>query len=122
LIESLQKPQIFDHPTEGFELVETHISYVLLAGPLAYKFKKPVNFGFLDFSTLEKGRFYCEEETPGEVGRFGSGLQRVALPLIRTIDCPLPQETPDGPANRGAREKRDVPDASGPEGITTDPA
>lgn len=62
LIQSLQKPQIFDHPTEGFELVETHISYVLLAGPLAYKFKKPVNFGFLDFTTLEKRRFYCEEE------------------------------------------------------------
>jgi len=62
LIQSLQKPQIFDHPTEGFELVETHISYVLLAGPFAYKFKKPVNFGFLDFTTLGKRRFYCEEE------------------------------------------------------------
>lgn len=62
LIQNLQKPQIFDHPTEGFELVETHISYVLLAGAFAYKFKKPVNFGFLDFTTLEKRRFYCEEE------------------------------------------------------------
>jgi aminoglycoside phosphotransferase family enzyme len=62
LIQSLQKPQIFDHSTDGFELVETHISYVLLAGPFAYKFKKPVNFGFLDFTTLEKRRFYCEEE------------------------------------------------------------
>ena len=62
LIQSLQKPQIFDHPSGGFELVETHISYVLLVGPFAYKFKKPVNFGFLDFTTLEKRRFYCEEE------------------------------------------------------------
>ncbi|MGH8565428.1 MAG: AAA family ATPase [Gammaproteobacteria bacterium] len=62
MIQSLQKRQIFDHPTEGFELVETHISYVLLVGPFAYKFKKSVNFGFLDFTTLEKRRFYCEEE------------------------------------------------------------
>lgn len=43
-------------------MVETHISCVLLAGPFAYKFKKPVDFGFLDFSTLEQRRFYCEEE------------------------------------------------------------
>jgi hypothetical protein len=43
-------------------LVETHISWVLLTGPYAYKIKKPVNLGFLDFSTLEKRRFFCEEE------------------------------------------------------------
>ncbi len=62
LIGSLQKAQAFSHPTEGLELVETHISYVLLAGPYAYKFKKPVDFGFVDYSTLEKRRIYCEEE------------------------------------------------------------
>ncbi|MBS4098462.1 MAG: AAA family ATPase [Sulfuricella sp.] len=43
-------------------LCETHISWVLLAGDLAYKIKKPVNFGFLDFSTLGKRDFYCHEE------------------------------------------------------------
>lgn len=43
-------------------LLQTHISYVLLAGPLAYKIKKAVNLGFLDFSTLAQRRFYCEEE------------------------------------------------------------
>ncbi len=42
--------------------METHISWVLLAGDYAYKVKKPVNLGFLDFSTLEARRFYCEEE------------------------------------------------------------
>ncbi|MGH3085721.1 MAG: AAA family ATPase, partial [Rubrobacteraceae bacterium] len=62
LLKNLQKPQLFDHPIGSFELAETHISYVLLAGSYAYKFKKPVDFGFLDFSTLEKRRFYCEEE------------------------------------------------------------
>lgn len=44
------------------ELHETHISWVLLSGDAAYKIKKPVNFGFLDFSTLEKRAFYCNEE------------------------------------------------------------
>ncbi|MCI5164335.1 MAG: hypothetical protein D3917_20465, partial [Candidatus Electrothrix sp. AX5] len=43
-------------------LVQTHISFVLLAGEFVYKFKKPVNFGFLDFSTLEKRQQYCEQE------------------------------------------------------------
>jgi len=41
---------------------ETHISWVLLAGNDAYKIKKSLDLGFLDFSTLEKRRFYCEEE------------------------------------------------------------
>jgi len=44
------------------ELVQTHISFVLLAGEHVYKIKKPVNFGFLDFSTLGKRRFYCQQE------------------------------------------------------------
>ncbi|MGE5027641.1 MAG: AAA family ATPase [Betaproteobacteria bacterium] len=44
------------------EVLETHISWVLLAGDTAYKIKKAVNLGFLDFTTLEKRRFCCEEE------------------------------------------------------------
>lgn len=44
------------------ELIETHISWVLLSGPFAYKLKKPVNFGFLNFSTLDLRKKYCEEE------------------------------------------------------------
>jgi len=43
-------------------LVETHISWLLFAGRVVYKVKKPVDFGFLDFTTLEKRRFYCLEE------------------------------------------------------------
>ena len=41
---------------------QTHISVVFLAGPLAYKIKKPVNLGFVDYSTLERRRHFCEEE------------------------------------------------------------
>ncbi len=62
LIERLQRPELFDHPVTGFEVMETHISYILLTGNVAYKIKKPVDLGFLDFSTLEKRLFFCEEE------------------------------------------------------------
>lgn len=47
---------------DSAETIETHISIVCLVGDKVYKFKKPVDFGFLDFSTLEKRKFYCEEE------------------------------------------------------------
>ncbi len=62
LIASMNNPFAFGHPLRYLRLVETHISWVLLTGHYAYKIKKPVNFGFLDFSTLEKRRYYCEQE------------------------------------------------------------
>jgi len=49
-------------PGDDPQLLETHISWVLLAGDYAWKIKRPVNFGFVNFSSLEKRRFYCEEE------------------------------------------------------------
>ncbi|MEW5944544.1 MAG: hypothetical protein AB1710_11975, partial [Pseudomonadota bacterium] len=54
LIEALLNPALYEPPAERIELIETHISWVILTGPYAYKIKKPVNLGFLDFSTLEK--------------------------------------------------------------------
>jgi aminoglycoside phosphotransferase family enzyme/predicted kinase len=62
LIEALLNPALYEPPAERIELIETHISWVILTGPYAYKIKKPVNLGFLDFSALEKRHFYCEEE------------------------------------------------------------
>lgn len=62
LLEALQSAACYPHPTDDIRLLETHISWVLLTGDFAYKIKKPVNFGFLDFSTLAKRKFYCEEE------------------------------------------------------------
>lgn len=62
LIESLKVAAAFDHPTDGVELIETHISWVLLAGDYVYKIKKPVTFDFLDFHDLERRKFFCEEE------------------------------------------------------------
>ncbi len=62
LIAALREPARYRHAVERVELLQTHISCVLLAGDYAYKIKKPVNLGFLDFSTLAARRFYCEEE------------------------------------------------------------
>jgi aminoglycoside phosphotransferase family enzyme/predicted kinase len=62
LIQQLLNPGIYPHPVTQMELVETHISWVILTGDYVYKLKKPVNFGFLDFSTLEKRKHYCSEE------------------------------------------------------------
>ncbi|TFH86822.1 hypothetical protein EQG41_10865 [Billgrantia azerbaijanica] len=62
LIQALQAPECYDHPVSGFELHETHISWVLLTGEYAYKIKKPLDFGFLDFSTLAQRRHFCAEE------------------------------------------------------------
>ena len=62
LIQALLDPAGYDHAVQNIHVVETHISWVVLTGPYAYKIKKPVNLGFLDFSTLDKRRFYCEEE------------------------------------------------------------
>jgi len=62
LIRSLMRPGCYDHPVIDLRLIETHISWVILTGAYAYKIKKPVNFGFLDFSTLEKRGLYCQEE------------------------------------------------------------
>jgi len=62
LIAGLLRPGAYNHPTQDLRLVETHCAWVLLTGEYAYKVKKPVDFGFLDFSTLEKRRHYCDEE------------------------------------------------------------
>lgn len=60
-----QQPQAFPHPVDPMvpvECIETHISWVLLAGDFAYKFKKPLQLDFLDFSTRALRHAACEEE------------------------------------------------------------
>ncbi len=62
LLAALGDPALYPHPVRRVELIQTHISWVLLTGRYAYKIKKPVNLGFLDFTTLAARRHYCEEE------------------------------------------------------------
>jgi uncharacterized protein len=59
---ALLKPQAYPEDTGKIELIQTHISFVFLTKNFVYKIKKAVNFGFLDFSTLDKRHFYCEKE------------------------------------------------------------
>ncbi len=63
LIQEMMQPGFYPHPVkEPIQLMQTHVSYVFLTGDYAYKVKKPVNFGFLDFSTLEARQHFCLEE------------------------------------------------------------
>jgi aminoglycoside phosphotransferase family enzyme len=62
MTEDLLNPASLPDPTGAVSLVQTHISMVFIADEFVYKVKKPVNFGFLDFTTLEKRRHYCRQE------------------------------------------------------------
>ncbi len=62
VLEALQKPESYDEKVKEIKMLQTHISFVFLTGEYVYKIKKPVDFGFLDFTTLEKRKFYCHEE------------------------------------------------------------
>ena len=62
VVEALMKPEAYDEDVGSVELMQTHISFVFLAGKFVYKVKKAVDFGFLDFTTLEKRHFFCEKE------------------------------------------------------------
>ncbi|MCB1693884.1 MAG: AAA family ATPase [Pseudomonadales bacterium] len=70
------------------KLVETHISWLLLAGDLVYKFKKPVDLGFLDFSTLTKRRHACEEEIRLN-RRTAPDIYRDVIAISGTEDDPV---------------------------------
>ncbi|MBL8818012.1 MAG: AAA family ATPase [Planctomyces sp.] len=61
-IENLLSAEAWPHPVEALKLVETHISWVILTGKYAYKIKKPVDLGFVNFTELEMRKYYCEEE------------------------------------------------------------
>lgn len=62
LIRALRDPQWYPHAAKNIRVIETHISWVVLAGPFAYKIKKAVNPGFLDYTTLAARHHYCVEE------------------------------------------------------------
>jgi aminoglycoside phosphotransferase family enzyme/predicted kinase len=62
LLACLQNPAAYPHAAATIEHFQTHISHVFVAGDYAYKLKKPVDFGFLDFTTLDKRRAVCHDE------------------------------------------------------------
>ena len=62
LIQALLRPEAYPHPVQRLELIETHISWVILTGGIAYKIKKPVKLGFVQAATLQQRLHYCHEE------------------------------------------------------------
>ena len=93
LIRALLDPARYPHPAGHVELVETHGAWVLLAGEFAYKVKKPVQFPFMDFSTLPLRRRACEAEIRVN-RRFQSHAQPATmlylgvLPIVGTVERP----------------------------------
>ncbi len=62
LVRALLRPEAYPHPVSAITLAETHVSYLFFTDDTVYKVKKAVDYGFLDFTTLESRRFYCLEE------------------------------------------------------------
>jgi len=87
LLAALQNPALFPHPVEQFQVIETHISWVLLTGPYAYKIKKPVNFGFLDFTALAAREHFCQQELKLNQ-RLTEDLYLEVLPVTGSAEAP----------------------------------
>jgi len=62
LVQALLNPQAYPNTPQGIELVQTQMSFVFLTDDYVYKVKKPVNLGYLDYTTQEKRQFYCQRE------------------------------------------------------------
>jgi aminoglycoside phosphotransferase family enzyme/predicted kinase len=78
----------YPHPCDTIELIETHISWVLLTGAYVYKLKKPVRFAFLDFSSLAQREHFCREELRCNRA-FAPDLYRDVVPVVRRPDQTL---------------------------------
>jgi aminoglycoside phosphotransferase family enzyme len=83
VVEALMKPEAYDEDPGHIELVQTHISFVFLTRNFVYKVKKAVDLGFLDFTTLEKRRFFCEKEL-GLNRRLCEGMYLEVVPINRS--------------------------------------
>lgn len=81
MINDLLNPKALPDLTDGVSLVQTHISFVIIGDKYVYKLKKAVDFGFLDFSTLEKRKYFCQQEVDLN-RRFSQGLYIDVLPVF----------------------------------------
>lgn len=88
LIANLTNPDCYSHPPAAVEHLETHISHILLVGDYAYKIKKPLNLGFLDFTSLAQRKFYCAEEVRLN-RRLAANLYLGYIPICGTKENPL---------------------------------
>jgi aminoglycoside phosphotransferase family enzyme/predicted kinase len=87
LVQALRSPACYPHPVGRISIIETHISFVVLTGTFAYKIKKPVDLGFLDFTSLEKRWFFCQEELRLNL-RLAPQLYLDVVPICGTHEAP----------------------------------
>jgi aminoglycoside phosphotransferase family enzyme/predicted kinase len=106
LIQSLLVPAVFGPPCTEVRIIETHISYVLLTGRDAYKVKKAVNLGFLDFTTLAARHHYCRRELELNK-RLAPAIYLEVVTITGTPDAP--RIGGDGPALEYAVRMREFP-------------
>lgn len=117
LIQQMLQPGFYPHGvTEPVQLIQTHASFVLLTGDYTYKIKKPVNFGFLDYSTLEKRQHFCNEELLLN-RRTAPEIYLEVLPIVQIGDSfqfgsNLPARTPAEVAVEYALKMREFPQDS----------
>lgn len=88
LIRSLMRRSLYDHSVSSFTLIETHISWIILAGEYAYKIKKACDLGFLDFSTLQQRQYYCNEELRLN-RRLAAPIYLGVVPITGTVKQPV---------------------------------
>lgn len=108
-IQALMRARAYPHPVTGPVLVETHISWVLLTGRYAYKLKKPVNLGFLDFSSLELRHRACLDELRLN-RRFAPEIYLDVVPISGPVDAPVIGGA--GPVIEYAVKMREFPQAA----------
>jgi aminoglycoside phosphotransferase family enzyme/predicted kinase len=87
LIQALQAPQCYPHAVQAIRVLETPISTVLLTGAYVYKLKKPVRLDFVDFSTLERRRYFCHEELRLN-RRYAPALYLDVVAITGSIEAP----------------------------------
>lgn len=83
LWEAMRNPAFYPHTTHNIQVIHTHISTIFLTGEFAYKIKKPVNFGFLDFTRLADRKRFCEKEVRLN-SRFAPNLYLGVMPILQT--------------------------------------
>jgi len=111
LVEALLKPKAYPETPQRIELLQTQMSFVFLTDNYVYKVKKPVNLGYLDYTTLDKRRFYCQREVElnrrlcsnaylgvvsiiRDKGGIFIGGPRKSIGILRTILIALLAKTP----------------------------
>lgn len=87
LIDALQAAAVKQHGVDAVQMLQTHISWILLIGESAYKFKKPVDLGFVDFTTLEKRHTCCREEIRLN-GRLAPSLYLGVESVTGSVEAP----------------------------------